>query len=79
MPIAVVGAGRLGTRRSLPPCGRPVIAVSGPHSRGYDGAGDAVVLLCVPDDAIRIGGGTRSVRGPLVGHCSGVSGLDVLG
>lgn len=53
-------------------------AVSGPHGRGYRGAGDAVVLLCVPDSAI----GTAAAlidSGALVGHCSGASGLDVLG
>jgi predicted short-subunit dehydrogenase-like oxidoreductase (DUF2520 family) len=52
--------------------------VTGPHGRGYDGAGDAVVLLCVPDDAIG-GAAERIVPGPLIGHCSGASGLDVLG
>ena len=77
LPIAVVGAGRLGTAvvAALRAAG---IAVSGPKGRGYDGTGDAVVLLCVPDDAI--GSAVAAVRaGPLVGHCSGVSGLDVLG
>lgn len=54
------------------------IPVTGPHGRSYDGAGDAVVLLCVPDDAITAA--AAEVRaGPLIGHCSGVSGLDVLG
>jgi predicted short-subunit dehydrogenase-like oxidoreductase (DUF2520 family) len=53
-------------------------AVSGPHGRGYTGAGDAVVLLSVPDDAITTAV-AGIVPGPLVGHCSGASGLDVLG
>jgi predicted short-subunit dehydrogenase-like oxidoreductase (DUF2520 family) len=54
------------------------VPATGPHGRGYDGAGDAVVLLCVPDDAIGVAA-QRIMPGPLVGHCSGASGLDVLG
>jgi predicted short-subunit dehydrogenase-like oxidoreductase (DUF2520 family) len=54
------------------------VAVSGPHGRGYDGAGDALVLLCVPDDAISAAAAAVG-PGPLVGHCSGASGLDALG
>jgi predicted short-subunit dehydrogenase-like oxidoreductase (DUF2520 family) len=54
------------------------VVVSGPHGRGYAGTGDAVVLLCVPDDAIAAAADVV-VPGPLVGHCSGVSGLDVIG
>ena len=76
-PFAVVGAGRLGPAivSALRGAGA---AVSGPHGRGYDGTGDAAVLLCVPDDAI--GRAAAAVTaGPLVGHCSGVSALDVLG
>jgi predicted short-subunit dehydrogenase-like oxidoreductase (DUF2520 family) len=73
----VVGAGRLGTAvvAALQDAG---VAVSGPHGRGYDGAGDALVLLCVPDDAISAAAATVG-PGPLVGHCSGASGLDALG
>ena len=54
------------------------VPATGPHGRGYDGAGDAVVLLCVPDDAIGVAA-ERILPGPLIGHCSGASGLDVLG
>jgi predicted short-subunit dehydrogenase-like oxidoreductase (DUF2520 family) len=54
------------------------LVVSGPHARGYTGAGDAAVLLCVPDDAIPVAA-AAIVAGPVVGHCSGVSGLAVLG
>jgi len=59
------------------------VTVSGPHGRGYDGRVDGgsiapVVLLCVPDDAIAAAA-DMVVPGPLVGHCSGVSTLDVLG
>lgn len=76
-PCAIVGAGRLGTAlaTALRAGG---IAVTGPHGRGYDGAGDRVVLLCVPDDAIATAA-SRIGPGPLLGHCSGASGLDVLG
>ena len=37
-----------------------------------------LVLLCVPDDAIAAAA-AAIVPGPLVGHCSGASGLDMLG
>lgn len=81
-PLAVVGAGRLGNAivAGLRAAGVPV---SGPHGRGYpgrdpDGRDDAAVLLCVPDDAIPIAAAAVT-PGPLIGHCSGVSGLEVLG
>jgi len=76
-PLAVVGAGRLGTALAgaLRAAGVPI---SGPHGRGYHGVGDAAVLLCVPDDAISAAV-AGIAAGPLLGHCSGVSGLDVLG
>ena len=54
------------------------VPVSGPYGRGYRGAGDGAVLLCVPDDAIPAAAGAVAA-GPLLGHCSGASGLDVLG
>jgi predicted short-subunit dehydrogenase-like oxidoreductase (DUF2520 family) len=72
-PCAVVGAGRLGT----------VLAAT-LHARGPLRRGDPVpayvdaVLLCVPDG--QIGAAAQSVpAGPLVGHCSGATGLEVLG
>ena len=77
MPVAIVGAGRLGTAlaRGLRAAG---ITVTGPHGRGHDGGGAGVVLLCVPDDAIAVA--SRAVTpGPLVGHCSGASNLKILG
>lgn len=76
-PFAIVGAGRLGTALSvaLRAAGVPV---TGPHGRGYTGVGDAAVLLCVPDDAIT-SAAARIDPGPVIGHCSGASGLDVLG
>lgn len=76
-PLAIVGGGRLGTALAarLREGGVPV---TGPHGRGYAGSGDAIVLLAVPDDAIAP---AASLIGPapLIGHCSGASGLDVLG
>jgi len=81
-PFAVVGAGRLGTAvvAALRSAGFPV---SGPHGRSYSGRDqrgrvDAAVLLCVPDDAIATAA-AAVLDGPLLGHCSGVSGLDVFG
>jgi predicted short-subunit dehydrogenase-like oxidoreductase (DUF2520 family) len=81
-PFAVVGAGRLGTAIAGALRGSGV-RVTGPHGRGYDGRApdgriDAVVLLCVPDDAIGPAA-DLVVPGPLLGHCSGVSTLEVLG
>ena len=70
--IAIVGDGRLG--RTL----ASALRASGPHGRGYSGAGADVVLLCVPD--AEIAAAVAAVGpGPLVGHCSGATGLDVLG
>ncbi len=73
----MVGAGRLGTALAtgLSTAG---VSVTGPHGRGHDGSGADVVLLCVPDAAIAAA--AALVRaGPLLGHCSGATGLDVLG
>lgn len=75
--MAVVGAGRMGSAltSALRAAGVPA---TGPHGRGYTGAGDAVVLLCVPDGAIAAAAAMIDPAA-LVGHCSGASGLDVLG
>ena len=75
--IAIVGAGRLGTAlaAALEAAGH---AVLGPLGRGADTRGAKVVLLCVPDGEIATA--AADVKpGPLVGHCSGATGLDVLG
>lgn len=72
--IAVVGAGRLGTAlaAALRSAG---LAVSGPLRRGESPpSGVAVVLLCVPDVAIREAAEAQPC-GPLVGHCSGATTL----
>ena len=69
--IAIVGDGRLG--RAL----ASELRAPAPHGRGYDGTGADVVLLCVPDGQIATAAAAIA-PGPLVGHCSGATGLDVL-
>ncbi len=74
--LAIVGRGRMGhaLADALSAAG---YEVNGPLGRGADGAGAEVVLLCVPDGEIaRAAAGLHT--GPLVGHCSGATGLDVL-
>jgi predicted short-subunit dehydrogenase-like oxidoreductase (DUF2520 family) len=51
--------------------------VTGPLPRGAVPANADVVLLCVPDGAIATAAAAVP-RGPLVGHCSGATGLEVL-
>jgi predicted short-subunit dehydrogenase-like oxidoreductase (DUF2520 family) len=46
--------------------------------RGADAAGCQVALLCVPDGEIAAAAAAVA-PGPVVGHCSGALGLDVLG
>jgi predicted short-subunit dehydrogenase-like oxidoreductase (DUF2520 family) len=77
-PIAIVGAGRLGTAiaAALRAAG---VEVEGPLRRGEQPGPDAaVVLLCVPDGAIDEVAASVA-PGPLVGHCSGASTLEPLG
>src|SRR5919198_5155427 len=69
--IAIVGGGRLG--RAL----AGALSATGPFGRGHDGAGASAVLLCVPDGEIAAAAALVA-PGPLVGHCSGAGGLDVL-
>jgi predicted short-subunit dehydrogenase-like oxidoreductase (DUF2520 family) len=74
--IAIVGAGRLGTAltAALSAAGRPV---RGPLGRGAEPGDATVVLLCVPDGEIASAAAAIPPR-PLVGHCSGATGLSVL-
>lgn len=75
--IAIVGRGRMGSALATALRGAGH-RVDGPLGRGADGALARAVLLCVPDGAI--GEAAAAIaRGPLVGHCSGATGLDVLG
>jgi predicted short-subunit dehydrogenase-like oxidoreductase (DUF2520 family) len=71
--IAIVGAGRLGTALAA------ALGAGGPTllGRGADARGATAVLLCVPDAEIA-GAAAGIAPGPLVGHCSGATGLDVL-
>jgi predicted short-subunit dehydrogenase-like oxidoreductase (DUF2520 family) len=73
---AVVGAGRLGTAlaAALHDAG---LSVQGPLARGARCPDADVVLLCVPDAEIAAAAAVVE-PGPLVGHCSGATTLDVL-
>jgi predicted short-subunit dehydrogenase-like oxidoreductase (DUF2520 family) len=53
------------------------LLVEGPLGRGADGRGADVVILAVPDGQIEAAGALVA-PGPLVGHCSGATGLDAL-
>jgi len=69
---AVVGAGRLGTVLAA------ALEARGPLTRSEPVPGDVdAVLLCVPDGQIAAAAHTVP-PGPLVGHCSGATGLEVL-
>jgi predicted short-subunit dehydrogenase-like oxidoreductase (DUF2520 family) len=74
--IAIVGAGRLGSAlgTALSAAG---LAVSGPLRRGERVPASDVVLLCVPDREIATAAAAIA-PGPIVGHCSGLTGLDAL-
>ena len=71
--LAIVGRGRVGTALAGA-LTRVGYEVSGPLGRGADGIGADAVLLCVPDAAIAHAA-ARIAQGPLVGHCSGATGL----
>ena len=70
--IAVVGAGRMGAALVA-----ALEGAEGPFGRGFDGTGFAVLLLAVPDGEIAVAAAAVE-PGPLVGHCAGAIGLDVL-
>lgn len=75
--LAIVGAGRLGSAlaSALRAAG---VSVQGPLRRDEVASPDAdTVLLCVGDAEIA-GAAAALDRGPLIGHCSGANGLDVL-
>lgn len=73
---AVIGAGRLG--RALAAALRAAgLDVDGPLGRGANPADADVVLLCVPDSEIAAAAAAVT-PGPLVGHCSGATGLEPL-
>jgi len=76
--VAVVGPGRLGRAlvRALSDASGAFEPV-GPLGRGADGREADAVLLCVPDGQIAAAA-SLIVPGPLVGHCSGATGLEPL-
>ena len=69
--IAIVGAGRLGTALAA------ALGAPSPLGRGADRARRDAVLLCVPDGEIAAAAAAVE-PGPLVGHCSGATGLEPL-
>ena len=71
MRIAVVGAGRMGWALT------EALDVEGPFGRGFDGTGFDAVLIAVPETQISVAA-AAVLPGPLVGHCAGSLGLDVL-
>ena len=75
--FGLVGRGRLG-RALVTALGDAGLQVDGPLGHGATGAGSDVVILAVPDG--EIAAAARAVAaGPLVGHCSGATGLHTLG
>ena len=70
--LAVVGDGRMG--RALVAA---LAGAAGPFGRGFDGSEFDAVLLAVPDAQISVAA-AAVLHGPMVGHCSGAHGLDVL-
>jgi predicted short-subunit dehydrogenase-like oxidoreductase (DUF2520 family) len=75
-PLAIVGAGRLGT--ALADALRATgLEIDGPLGRGASADGAGAVLLCVPDGAIAEAAAAVTPGVP-VGHCSGAIGLGVL-
>jgi predicted short-subunit dehydrogenase-like oxidoreductase (DUF2520 family) len=74
--IAIVGGGRMG-RALTDALNAAGVRVTGPHGRAFAGADVDALLLCVPDGQIAAAA-TAVAPGPLVGHCSGATGLDAL-
>jgi predicted short-subunit dehydrogenase-like oxidoreductase (DUF2520 family) len=77
--LAIIGRGRVGTAfaSAFLDAGWAVLGPLGRGSDGTDLAGAAVVLLCVPDAEIAAAA-SLIAPGPLVGHCSGATGLEPL-
>ena len=74
--VGIVGRGRLGHVLSAG-LRRAGLDASPPLGRDADLSDYRAVVLCVPDGQIRLAA-ARIEPGPLVGHCSGATGLDVL-
>ena len=74
--LAIVGAGRLGTAIAAALRDRGQ-TVEGPLGRGAAPRAARTVLLCVPDAEIARAAAAVPL-GPIVGHCSGATGLEPL-
>ena len=74
--LAIIGRGRVGHALAAA-LGRAGYQIVGPLGRGADGLGADVALLCVPDAEIAHAASCVE-PGPIVGHCSGATGLDAL-
>ena len=74
--LAIIGRGRLGNALAGALTDSRY-RLLGPLGRGFDGRDADVVLLCVPDGEIAAAAALIT-RGPLVGHCSGATGLAAL-
>jgi predicted short-subunit dehydrogenase-like oxidoreductase (DUF2520 family) len=76
---AIVGAGRLGRAMAVG-LREAGLAVEGPLGRGARCSSADIVLLCVPDAEIANAAAAveRRAGGPLVGHCSGATTLELL-
>jgi predicted short-subunit dehydrogenase-like oxidoreductase (DUF2520 family) len=74
--LAIIGQGRVGAALAAA-LGDAGYRVDGPLGRDTHAVGADAVLLCVPDDEI-VNAAASVPPGPLVGHCSGATGLGVL-
>jgi predicted short-subunit dehydrogenase-like oxidoreductase (DUF2520 family) len=74
--LAIVGRGRVGTALAGAFRERG-LEIVGPLGRGAAPTGVPAVLVCVPDGEIEAAA-AQIPAGPLVGHCSGATGLEVL-
>jgi predicted short-subunit dehydrogenase-like oxidoreductase (DUF2520 family) len=76
--FAIVGRGRLGNALAAAlRASTTEFEVIGPLGHDPDLTGAEAVLLCVPDSQIGLAAADVP-PGPLVGHCSGATGLEVL-
>jgi predicted short-subunit dehydrogenase-like oxidoreductase (DUF2520 family) len=77
--LAIIGRGRLGTAiaAALAQAGIEVVGPLGRRDNGSETTHVDAVLLCVPDREISSAAAAVGL-GPLVGHCSGASGLAAL-
>jgi predicted short-subunit dehydrogenase-like oxidoreductase (DUF2520 family) len=75
--LAIIGRGRLGTALAHGLRSGQAVTVTGPLGRGEMPDDVDAILLCVPDD--QIAAVAHAIpAGPLLGHCSGATGLDAL-